>query len=260
VITMHGSQDMMDRLRRRLALRWALRRSAVTAAVSEDTQRYLLQRLRLPPAAIRLIRNGIPHRPGDARRIRQELRLAEGEPLILSVGNLIPRKGHIVLLRALASLGDDGTERAWRLAIAGGGPEREPLEEFSASHGLAGRVHLLGPRNDIPDLQAAASIFVMPSLWEGLPLAVLEAMFAGSAIIASKTSGIPEAITDGVDGVLLPPGDPAALAAALRTVLDSPGRRQELGAAARRRADAAFSIRIMADAYEAVYRALSVAW
>jgi glycosyltransferase involved in cell wall biosynthesis len=108
-------------------------------------------------------------------------------------------------------------------------------------------------RDDVPSLLTAADVFCMPSLWEGLPLAVLEAMFASTAIVASATSGIPEAITSEREGLLVPPGDDAALAAALRRALESPAERARLAGAALRRAENDFTIGSMADAYERLY-------
>jgi glycosyltransferase involved in cell wall biosynthesis len=108
-------------------------------------------------------------------------------------------------------------------------------------------------RNDIPDLLALADIFVMPSLFEGLPMALLEAMTAGKAIVASATSGIPEAIESGREGLLVSPGDVGALARALQLLLTDEARRRALGDAAARRARGEFTVQVMADRYEALY-------
>src|SRR5690606_32257109 len=129
-------------------------------------------------------------------------------------------------------------------------PEREPLLAFAEQHEIGHRLHIPGQREDIPALQAAADILVMPSLWEGLPLALLEAMVEGKACIASRTSGIPEAITHGVQGLLVPPGDVAALAAALHALILDPVQRAALGNAAREHARREFSVQAMADRYE----------
>ena len=255
VITMHGNQSMTRVLRRRIALRWAFRNSRATAAVSAATKQQLDADLGLSPRVISVIRNGIPVRLGDPAAVRLELGVRPGEALLLAVGNLDERKGHIVLLRALARLEAEGLAVPWQLAIAGGrgGPERERLESFAAEHGMADRLHILTYRDDVPSLQAAADIFCMPSLWEGLPLALLEAMFASTAIVASETSGIPEAITSDREGLLVAPGDDVALARALRRVLESPEERTRLADAALRRAQAEFTVAKMADAYERLY-------
>ncbi len=254
VATMHGSQTMTKAWRRRAALRWAFRRSRAVVAVSEATRVQLLEDLGIGQETLALIRNGVPVVEGDAAGIRRELGLRDDEVVLLAVGNLDPRKGHRVLLAALQQLTAVGAARPWRLIIAGGrgGPEREPLMAYAAEHGFANRLHILGQREDVPDLQAAADIFVMPSLWEGLPLALLEAMIAGNACVASRTSGIPEAITHGVDGLLVPPGNVEDLAVELGKLLNDSALRVELGRAARQRALGEFTIEAMADRYEAL--------
>lgn len=256
VITMHGSQSMAEALRRRVALRWAFRNSYATAAVSAATKRQLDVDLGVPADQIRVIRNGIPVRIGNRAVVRRELGVREDELLILSIGNLDERKGHLVLLKALHQLLRAGLSQPWRLVIAGGrgGSERSKLEAFVAEHSMIEHLHILTYREDVPDLQAAADIFAMPSLWEGLPLAVLEAMLAGKAIVASDTSGIPEAITNEEHGLLTPPGEVDSLAKALGRLLTDPSLRQRLGEAASARGMRDFTIGAMADAYEHLYR------
>lgn len=255
VVTMHGNQTMTDAWRRRAILRWSFRKSAAVLAVSEATRSQLVADLRLRPDAISVVHNGIPERRGDPEPIRRELGLREGELLVIAVGNLDRRKGHIHLLEALAKLTAEGLDVPWRVAIAGGrgGPERERLTHFAAEHGMADRVHILTARDDIPDLQAAADIFTMPSLWEGLPLAVLEAMLSGTVVLASETSGIPEAITHGEHGLLAPPGDSDALARELGRLIREPELRERLARNALERARREFHIDAMTGAYEAIY-------
>jgi glycosyltransferase involved in cell wall biosynthesis len=256
VTTLHGNQTMTAAWRRRVALRWSFRRSQGVVAVSNDTKHQLERDLELRPDAIQVIRNGVPLRSGHADEVRRELGVRPGEVVILSVGNLVARKGHIFLLRALQLLEEQGLSVAWRLAIAGGwgGEARPGLESFAAEHGMADRVHILTYRNDVPDLLAAADVFVMPSLWEGLPLAVLEAMQVGLPILASEISGIPEAIVTEEQGLLVAPGEVSALAEGLGRLLRDPGLRERLGRAARDRAMREFSIDAMTEAYEALYR------
>lgn len=250
VITMHGNQTMTRRARRRVLLRAAFRYSAATVAVSADTKRFLDAALHLPGDLVRVVANGVPLQAGNRERGRAELAIAPEERLVLAVGSLVPRKGHAVLIRALAALGSDVS---WRLAIAGGGAERDGLAALAGELGVQERVRLLGHRDDVPDLTAACDVFAMPSLWEGLPLALLEAMVAGKGIVASRTAGIPEAITDGVEGMLTTPGDVPELAAALRRLLTNGEWRTRLALAAQARAAAEFSIDSMADAYERIY-------
>lgn len=253
VITMHGNQAMTRRLRRRMALRWAFARADATVAVSEDTRRHLIESLGVSPASVCTVPNGIPIRRGRPEPVREELGLLESEPLLLCVGSLMKRKGHAVLIEALARLRAGGLDLPWRLAIAGEGDERPRLEALIAELGFEDRVHLLGRRNDVPDLLAAADVFLMPSLWEGLPLAILEAMFAARPVIASATSGIPEAIENEREGLLVPPGDVDALAEAVRRILTDPTLSGRLGRAAHDRATKDFTVAAMADRYERIY-------
>jgi glycosyltransferase involved in cell wall biosynthesis len=255
VTTMHGNQTMMDKLRRRIALRWAFRKARMVVGCSDATSRDVEQGLGLEPGSIHPIRNGVPERPGDRGRVRSELGLEDDELLIAAVGNVVPRKGHLLLLQALASLEDDGLDAPWRVAVAG--DKREATADIEALIGERGweeKVHLLGARDDVPDLLAAADVFSMPSLGEGLPLAVLEAMFAGLPIVASRTSGIPEAISSDEVGLLCTPGDVPELAEHVGAVLLDAGLRARLGAAARERALAEFTVSVMADRYLASYR------
>jgi glycosyltransferase involved in cell wall biosynthesis len=255
VTTMHGNQTMMDKLRRRIALRWAFRKARLVVGCSDATSRDVERGLGLAPGTIHPIRNGVPERPGQRAVIRRELGLADDELLIAAVGNVVPRKGHLILLQALAVLEDEGMEVPWRVAVAGDKREATAdIEALIAERGWAERVHLLGARDDVPDLLAAADVFSMPSLWEGLPLAVLEAMFAGLPIVASRTSGIPEAISSDEVGLLSTPGDVPELASHIGRVLRDETLRARLGAAARERALAEFTVSVMADRYLASYR------
>ncbi|MBX3173904.1 MAG: glycosyltransferase family 4 protein [Gemmatimonadaceae bacterium] len=254
IMTMHGNQQMLQKLQRRVALKWAIGRSDATVAVSSATRDELVTRLRLAEQTVQVVRNGIPERPGDATKIRRELGLGQDELLVLAVGSLMLRKGHRVLLEAMTLIRQRHPSLRWQVVIAGEGEQRSALEQYIAENGLAGQARLLGNRNDVPDLQAAADVFAMPSLWEGLPLAILEAMFARTPLIATTASGIPEAVDDGEHGLLIPPADPEALASALLRLLQDPALRERLGEQARARAETAFSMMAMADAYEALYR------
>jgi glycosyltransferase involved in cell wall biosynthesis len=258
VLTMHGGFTATKALRRRIALRWAMRQSGCAVAVSGATQKEFAKDLGLRENAFTVVHNGVPSTAGTAERVRREFSVTENETVILAVGNLDRNKNHRMLLEALVRLQRAGLMVPWRLIIAAGrsGDEHSYLTEYVRAHQLEDRVHIAIGRNDINDLQALADIFVMPSLWEGLPMALLEAMVAGNAIIASETAGIPEAIANGREGILVPPGDLAALAAGLRTLLTDRGRRRELGAAAFARAHRDFTVQVMADRYEAMYRRL----
>jgi glycosyltransferase involved in cell wall biosynthesis len=136
VVTMHGNQTMTKRWRRRMLLRAAFRFTGATVAVSEDTKRYLDTQLDLPAETLRVVPNGVPKPTGDRTRVRRELSLRPDELLVVATGSLVPRKGHAVLLRALAA--QEATS-PWRVAIAGNGPERGALEALAQELGIASR-------------------------------------------------------------------------------------------------------------------------
>ncbi len=274
VSTIHGKHWIADRKRRAIAYRVLARFGVPVVAVSEDLARYLEAGLGIRRERIRLVHNGIPMRkqaardPGaerDARHSsasehtsaaadRAEIRRGVGLPdagvLILAVGNLYPVKDHATLLRALPEL--PGT----RVAIAGRGDEEPNLRQLAAELGIETRVHLLGLRDDVDRLLAAADLFVQPSRSEGLPLAVLEAMAAGLPVVATRVGGMGEAVVDGETGILVEPARPDELARALRSLLENEALRTRMGRAARARAEAEFSVETMARRYVALYRAL----
>ena len=254
VITMHGNMWMTEAWRRRAALRWAIRNSRATVAVSHDTRQHLLADLGIPESHLGTVWNGIPERQGDGSTLRASLGLAPDDVLLVAVGNLIERKGHAVLLKSLLEIHRLDPSLRWHVAIAGDGVERSNLQRLADEGGISERVHLLGHRSDVPDVLAASDIFVMSSHWEGLPLAVLEAMFAGKAVVASDVSGIPEAIPTPQEGRLVPPGDVPALRDALRPLLVDGDLRRRLGEAGRERARRHFSLAEMGAAYAALYR------
>lgn len=254
VITMHGGRYYAEAWRRRAALRWAMRRSAATTAVSGATAADLRRTLGVPDDAVRVVPNGIEMPRGRRASLRNELGVGDDELLIVAIGNLYPVKGHAVLVRALGELEQQGGAPPWRLAIAGRGEEDAPLRSLADEAGITPRVHLLGFRSDAPDILAAGDLFVMPSLSEGLPLALVEAMAMGLPIVASNVGGIPEVVARDTEAVLVPSASPPALAAAIGSLLVDPERRAALGAAAQRRAYRDFSVRTMGDAYEALYR------
>ena len=255
VITMHGGFTACKTRRRRIALRWAMGQSDHTVMVSQATRRQFATDLGLDESRLTVVPNGVPARTGDAERVRQEFGVKPNECVLLAVGTLEKHKGHQILLEALARLEARKLATPWRLIIAGGrgGDQHEALQDYAEDEGLSEHVHIVTNRSDVPDLLALADIFVMPSLWEGLPLALLEAMAAGKAIVASATSGIPEAIANGTEGILVPPADVASLADALSGLLANPSRRVEMGKAAAARASLEFTVQVMADRYENLY-------
>ena len=254
VITMHGSRYYAGRLRRRLAMRAAIALSGRTVAVSGRLADDMRRDLRVPRSRIAMIANGVPDLHPGRSTLRDELQLGPHDQLLVAIGNLYPVKGHQYLIDALALLA--ARHPNVHLAIGGRGGLADALSARACNHGLADRVHLLGLRSDVSNLLGAAHIFVLPSLSEGLPLALLEAMFAGCPIVASDVGEVAVALADGEAGVLVEPGSPAALAAALDALLSNPKRAQDLGERATRQARNEYDIAIMVRRYVAAYQEL----
>lgn len=251
VITMHGIGDQIQVWRRRLALRCAFRLSEAVVMVSGALKAEMREALGPACDAAKIIANGVPPSQGDRSKLRRELQVSDGELLIVAVGNCYYNKAHSVLLEALALL---PPSLPWRLAIAGRPEEATPvLEGLIRRHGWEQRIALLGGRADVPDVLAAADLFAMPSLSEGLPMALLEAMSAGLPVVATNVGGIPEAVQDGREGLLVPASDPAGLSAALRRLLTDEDERRRFAAAAQAKADLVFSPGAMIEAYVRLY-------
>lgn len=156
-----------------------------------------------------------------------------GAPKIVAAGRLHPKKGYDVLIRAMAALKAEGSPAVCE--IAGEGDERGKLEALIAELGVGDRVRLVGWREDAPAFLADGDVFAFPSYQEGMPLALLEAMASGLPAVASRIDGVDGVLRDGIDGALVPPGEPAALAGALGALLAAPDRARAYGSAARNR-------------------------
>jgi glycosyltransferase involved in cell wall biosynthesis len=193
----------------------------------------------------------------DPAAVRAELGLAGDAPLVLFAGRLAPQKGVADLIAALDLLHYGMPEL--RTLIVGDGPLRAQLEELTHAYQLENAVRFLGHRNDVPRLLAAADLLVLPSLYEGLPNVVLEAMRFAKPVVATAAPGTTEVVENGRTGLLVPPGDPPALAQAIRTVLRDPELARQLGTAGRARVEAEFRADTMiarfADLYEELARA-----
>jgi L-malate glycosyltransferase len=223
-------------------------------AVSRDTAR-------ISPAAkavdVQVIYNGVdPPNPKRTRaEVRADLGLGEG-PVALHVANFLPVKAHDILVQALGRLRDQGVRLT--VVTAGDGPERPKIEAQAKALGLGPEhIRFLGFRTDVPDLLAAADLFVLPSRMEGMPLSILEAMVNRLPVVSSRIGGIPEVVGEGEEGLLVPIEDPEALAAALGRLATDEALRKRLGAAGEIRAQREFSFADMVQKYEAVYRRLA---
>jgi glycosyltransferase involved in cell wall biosynthesis len=253
LFTMHGSRYYAGRLQRRVAMRLAALFSSSVVTVSRSLGGHLAKDLWIRPSRVVTIPNGVrpPSVPVGQSSLREELGLHSTDQLAVSVGNLYPVKGHAHLLEALARLATRFP--GLHVAIAGRGELDESLRARARELQVSDRVHLLGLRSDIGNVLAGADVFVLPSLSEGVPLALLEAMLAGRPVVASAVGEVPTVLDGGGAGVLVPAADPSALASALDSVLSDPARARQLGAAARARATQAYSFDAMMDGYLALY-------
>ncbi len=188
----------------------------------------------------------------DASVLRGELGMKAGEPLIANVAALTDHKGHGYLLDAMPRV-LERFPRA-RLAIAGEGELRDPLIAQRDRLNLSGAVQFLGYRDDVPNLLAAADLFVLSSHLEGLCTSILDAMAMRRAVAAPTAGGIPEAVVDGETGLLAPPRDAAGLAERMVRLLEDNHLRLRMGAAGRRRVEAHFTVDAMVEKTLAAYR------
>ena len=215
-------------------------------AVSEITRQAELQSSGIPAKKIKVIHNCIDtgrFRPQDTiacLRMRSALGIPPGDFVAGMVGRLHPQKGIAHLLNAYAKLVEDFPTA--RLLIIGEGDLRQALENQTANLGLEQNVIFTGARTDIQNILISLDIFILPSLWEGLPLALLEAMSTGLPAIASNVGGTPEALIDGETGLLVPPGDEQALYQAIKRLIDEPDLRCRMGLAGRAQVKAHFAV------------------
>jgi glycosyltransferase involved in cell wall biosynthesis len=229
IVTLHNLVPKLS-LQERLAARAALSVAKKIICVSEAVSR---SAAKIVPAHKRIvIYNGV------------ELKTAPGEAgeTILCMARLSQEKGIDVLIEAMKGLPDQ------KLVIAGDGLARENLEASSGPN-----VEFLGFVDDVPALLSHAAVLAVPSREEGLGLSALEAMAAGVPVVASSIGGLKEVVVHGETGLLIPPGDPAALADALKTLLADPERRRAMGEIARARICAKFSVEVMREKTRAVW-------
>ncbi len=236
----------------------ALYRIGVRAAsgfivVSEDAARAVRAEIHPPANKVFTIPNGVDvERYGllvDGAEIRARLGLPTDGRLVTVVAKLMEQKGHRVLLEALPEV--LGRHPDVRLVLAGEGPLRDEIVARAAALGIA--VHLIGNRPEIPELLAASDLFVLPSLWEGLPMALLEAMASRLPVVATAVSGSRDVVVPGESGLLVAPGDAPALAGAMIDLLTDRARAQRLGEGARRRVETEFSARTQAERHAALF-------
>jgi glycosyltransferase involved in cell wall biosynthesis len=217
----------------------------------------VLRRGGLPTERVRVVYEGVPDRPAQTggQDALRELGVPEGAPVVGNVAALTGHKDHATLLAAAARVGVRMPEA--RFVIVGEGELRGRLEALSRELGLERRCIFAGFRADLDRLIPAFTVFCLSSHMEGLGTSLLDAMAFGVPVVATAAGGIPEAVTDGITGRLVPPRDPDALAAALVEALAHPAQRAEWGRAGRRRFEERFTADRMVEATLAVYAELT---
>lgn len=236
------------------------RRTTLIVALSPGQRADLLAMKIGRPERVGVIPLGLeldPFLEAQTRRggLRRHLDLRPDTKLVGIVARLVPIKDHETFLAAAARVAR--ADPAAHFVVAGDGPLRARLEAAAQRAGLGARAHFLGWWGDLPALYADLDVVALTSRNEGTPVCVLEAMAAGVPVVATAVGGVPDVVRHGETGLLVPPGDPAALAAALASLLADPDRRSALGLAGRRVAYPAYDAKALIARVEAVYRELA---
>jgi glycosyltransferase involved in cell wall biosynthesis len=263
-VTLHGSDDFMAE--HNPLFRWMARKALGGAAhvtsCSADLRDRLLAIGGGPPEKVKLVANGTERMDGvpPAGDLLERLGVGEDEPLVAGVGRMVDKKGFRYLLEAIPKVLEGCPEA--RFVLGGGGDLQPVLERRAAELGLGDRLLFPGMLShpEVLELVARANLFVMPSVRDergnvdGLPIVVLEAMAAGTPVVASDLAGMPLAVDSGVTGLLVPEKDPVALAAALGELLADPQRARAMGEAGRLKVQEELNWDAVAMRHDALYR------
>jgi glycosyltransferase involved in cell wall biosynthesis len=222
--------------------------------VSQDVAAFSAARGGLPISKLRVIPNGVEAHlfaeapPADLGQFG----IPPGSRTLLFVGRLDPQKGPFVLMAAARELLPHHNDL--HVLLVGDGPLAENLRKWVAKENLSDRIHFAGRRNDVPSLLRAAEIFVLPSLWEGLPNVVLEAMAAGIPVVASRVEGISDLLTDDRTGLIVPPNSAPDLIEAIDRLLADPQHAHQMGHSAQQHVRTEFAWDGIVEKYAALYR------
>ncbi|MDY6876433.1 MAG: glycosyltransferase [Chloroflexota bacterium] len=242
----------------RFLYRWGSHLGGDFIAVSDKVAKAMLRTIGPIQDKVTVICNGVDvkryQKPGDRIKVRSQLGLQAKTRLVAIAATLKEQKGHRYLIEAMTSIVPRYPEL--HVLFIGDGDLRGELQAQVKRLGMGDRIHFLGNRSDVPELLAASDFFVLPSLWEGLPMALLEAMATGLPIVATEVSGTVQVMIPNETGILVPPGDAQHLAEAIEHIISDATLAQAMGAAARRRVKAEFSAQKQADEHLALYRRL----
>lgn len=258
VATVHGQNYYPDRFHRRGSYGLVGRFAQQMVTVSQYVRRFLAERTGIPLDRIRVVPNGVPvdEEPSQEKvaALRKSLGLDQQSRVVVTVGSLYPVKGHTYLIQAALRIVRECPHVIF--LIVGRGGLRGELEAQALRLGVTPYLRFLGHREDVRDLLAVSDVFVLPSLSEGMPLSVLEAMAAGVPPVATQVGGISEVIEDGKTGLLVPPRDSDALARSIATLLEDRILTKEIGESARHVVASRFSLTTMIQTYQEIYAEL----
>ncbi len=258
VATVHGKNYYTDRFRRRVAYRLVGRCGQQVVTVSEDLKHFLAERVGIPSDRIRLVPNGIPVDEDPSKErvslLRKSLSLDHHSKVVGSVGRLDPVKGHRYLIEGAVHV----VRRCPRVVflIVGGGTLLEELQAKARLLAVDSHIRFLGHREDVRDILAICDVFVLPSLSEGTPLALLEAMAAGVPPVATRVGGVSGVAEDGKTGLLVPPADSQTLAESIVRLLEDRTLAKRMGQSAQEVVAGRFSLTRMVHAYQEIYAGL----
>lgn len=258
IVTLQRSVDDWRRawhvLLDRLTCRW------VTLYVSntQTAAHRLQEREKIPSSKIRVIENGVnvsTFNRAQKGLVRAELGIESSRPILTCVANFKRVKGHINLIDTVAVVHSQNPNVC--LWLVGDGPLRPEIERKVRQLELESVIKVLGQRSDISEILADTDVFIMASLWEGMPNAILEAMAAKLPIVATRVGGIPEVVVDGETGFLVPPENPAAFAEKVTCLIEDRKLRQKMGEASYRRIQSAFTVDMKVREFQDLYKRLS---
>ena len=247
--THHGKVGNVSPWQEKLHLLVIGKFASIIVAVSTEVRDRLTlagiasQRIIMIPNGIRI---SITSRT-EGTKLRKSLGLRRSQIVLISVGRLVYQKAHSVLVNAMQVI--VAQQQQVVLYIAGEGPLRHDLEQQIETLGLGNQIYLLGNRSDVAALLSISDIFVLPSRWEGLPMALLEAMGTGMPVVATQVEGVNEVLKQNIHGFLVPPEDSDALVRALLELINHPQLRIKMGREGRKRIEESYTSDIMCEKY-----------
>jgi glycosyltransferase involved in cell wall biosynthesis len=257
VHTVHNLAEWEVEPRAQWLQRLAFRSGVIPISVAREVAVSLHRRYQIEDG--RVIPNCIPVRHYQLSLERREAwrrgaGIQASDIVFTCVALFREQKNHPRLLEAFRT--GVGRNPSAKLLLVGKGPTELSARQLAESYGLGDQIRFLGMRDDVPEILGASDVFVLSSDYEGNPLAVMEAMAAGLPIVSTSVGGVPELVTDGRDGILVDPADEIGFKDSLQLLLDKPDVRKSMGLSAARTAGAKFDVRLMIQAYEALYQSL----